>query len=245
MRQKAQGKRLKAITVHRRAVLSCDLCPVPKGFTLIEVLIAMTLLSMMVVLLFGSLKICADSWEKGENKITDVNEVAVVYNFFHQHLVQAKPVWNDFLAEEKTFSFQGNARSLQFVSAFPASVRRSGLQLFSLELRSEDNDRFISVSLTPFFPLADGKAWSKEDETLIRHVSDFRLAYFGSDDGASVDSWRDEWLAKEVLPRLVKISIKLDNDIYWPEMIIELKAVGATNKNGLGAVNSNQHEVIP
>ena len=244
MRQKVQGKRLKAITVHRRAVLSCALRPQPKGFTLIEVLIAMTLLSMMVVLLFGSLKICADSWEKGENKITDVNEVAVVYNFFHQHLAQAKPLWNDFSAEEKTFSFQGNARSLQFVSAFPASVGRSGLQLFSLDLQLENNDQFISVSLTPFFPLADGEAWSKEDESLIRHVSDFSLAYFGSDDGVSVNSWRDEWLAKDILPRLVKISIKLDNDIYWPEMIIELKAVGETNKNGLGSVNGNQHEEI-
>ncbi len=53
-----------------------------RGFTLIEVLIAMTLLSIMVVLLFSSLRICAQSWEQGENKITEVNEVAVVYNFF-------------------------------------------------------------------------------------------------------------------------------------------------------------------
>ena len=36
-----------------------------KGFTLIEVLIALTLLSIMVVLLFTSLKICAYCWEKG------------------------------------------------------------------------------------------------------------------------------------------------------------------------------------
>ncbi len=57
-----------------------------QGFTLIEVLIAMTLLSMMMVLLFASLKICADSWEKGENKINEVNEFAVVYYFFNQHL---------------------------------------------------------------------------------------------------------------------------------------------------------------
>ncbi|MFI3120724.1 MAG: type II secretion system protein, partial [Methylococcaceae bacterium] len=35
------------------------------GFTLIEVLIAMTLLSIMVVLLFASLRICAQSWEQG------------------------------------------------------------------------------------------------------------------------------------------------------------------------------------
>jgi len=125
-----------------------------QGFTLIEVLIAMTLLSIMMVLLFTSLKICADSWGKGESKITDVNEVAVVYNFFQRDLSGAKPLWNDSTAEqqteEKTFSFQGNAQSMQFVSAFPASAGRPGLQLFSLNLQEEDNDQVITVTLTPF-----------------------------------------------------------------------------------------------
>ncbi|MDD1629548.1 MAG: prepilin-type N-terminal cleavage/methylation domain-containing protein [Methylococcaceae bacterium] len=89
-----------------------------RGFTLIEVLIAMTLLSIMVVLLFSSLKICADSWEKGESKITDVNEVAVVYNFFQRHLSIAKPLWNDLSEEEKTFSFQGKAQIFAIYFSF-------------------------------------------------------------------------------------------------------------------------------
>ena len=198
-----------------------------QGFTLIEVLIAMTLFSMMMMLLFGSLKICADSWEKGESKITDVNELAVVYNFFHQHLSLAQPLWNDFSSETKTFSFQGKAHSLQFVSAMPASAGRSGLQLFSVDLQSENNNPYINVMLTPFFPLAEGVAWHKEEEILINHVSDFTLAHFGSDDGINLGRWQDEWLGKNVLPRLVKINITLDNDIIYPEMIIELKLVGA------------------
>ena len=214
--------------------------PKAQGFTLIEVLIAMTLLSMMVVLLFGSLKICADSWEKGENKISDVNEVAVVYNFFHRHLSPAKPLWDDFSTEEKTFSFQGKAHAVQFVSALPASAGRSGLQLFTLALQSEDKNQFIKVTLTPFFPLADGEAWHKEEESLVRHVSDFTLAYFGSDDGVSAESWRDEWLAKDALPRLVKINIKLDNEIVCPEMIIELKVVGTTTDTGPESGNINR-----
>lgn len=52
-----------------------------KGFTLIEVLIGMTLLSLMVVLLFSSLAIGAKSWEQGEKKIANVNEIAVVQHF--------------------------------------------------------------------------------------------------------------------------------------------------------------------
>lgn len=214
------------------------------GFTLIEVLIAMTLLSIMVVLLFGSLRICAQSWEQGENKITEVNEVAVVYNFFQRHLSSANPVWNDFSSKddaasqsdtgaatenkERIFSFQGKKQSLQFVSVFPASAGRSGMQLFSIQPQQQDGEQVINVTLTPFFPVTEGEEWRKEEVVLLKHVSDFTLAYFGADDTGE-SRWQDEWLEKEAQPRLVKISIGTENGIFWPEMIIELKVAGAAS----------------
>ena len=200
-----------------------------KGFTLIEVLIAMTLLSIMVVLLFGSLKICADSWEKGESKIAEVNEIAVVYNFFQRHLSVARPLWKDLSEEgERIFSFQGKAQSLQFISAFPASAGRSGLQAFSLDLQDEDNKQVINVTITPFFPAVEGEEWHKEEVTLLKGVTGFTMAYYGSDGGES-EVWQEQWLDRDVLPRLVKINIELENGIFWPEMIIELKVTDATN----------------
>lgn len=215
-----------------------------KGFTLIEVLIAMTLLSIMVVLLFTSLSICSKSWEKGESKISDVNEVAVVYNFFQRYLSSAYPLWNDFNeAEEKTFSFQGKKQFLQFVSIFPASAGRSGMQLFSIESKQQDNEQLIKVTLTPFFPVLEGEAWSKEEVVLLKHVRDFTLTYFGMGDDGN-ESWQEEWLAKTVQPRLVKISINTTNDIYWPPMIIELKGTGVVGGDELGT-NTPTNEFQP
>ncbi|MFI3154679.1 MAG: prepilin-type N-terminal cleavage/methylation domain-containing protein [Methylococcaceae bacterium] len=214
------------------------------GFTLIEVLIAMTLLSIMVVLLFSSLRICAQSWEQGENKITEVNEVAVVYNFFQRHLSSAIPLWDDFTKkEERTFSFQGKKQSLQFVSAFPASAGRSGMQLFSIEQQQEDDEQVIKVTLTPFFPAAEGEEWQSEEVVLLRHVSDFSLSYFGVavDDGGE-NSWQDEWLERDAQPQLVKISISTENGVFWPEIIIELKVAGGAGGEDLGANTANDIE---
>lgn len=203
-----------------------------KGFTLIEVLIAMTLLSIMVVLLFSSLKICADSWEKGESKITDVNEVAVVYGFFQRHLAVAKPLWDDFTdPNARVFGFQGQAQTLQFISSFPASAGRSGMQLFTLVLVEEHQERFIKITLTPFFPPAEGEAWKKEEVTLIKQVSEFSLAYYDSGDNSNEGSWTEDWVDREALPRLVKINIKLDNNLFWPEMIVDLKTTGYTDES--------------
>lgn len=210
------------------------------GFTLIEVLIAMTLLSIMVVLLFTSLKTCAQSWEKGENKITEVNEVAVVYSFFHRHLSSAIPLWNDFSNAsgtkaaddaEKTFSFQGKKQSLQFVSSFPASAGRSGMQLFSIQPQEEDNDQVIKVSLTPFFPVTEGEEWQQEEVVLLKHVKYFSLSYFGIDEDGNENVWQDEWLDKAVQPQLVKINIGTSNGVYWPEIIINLKVAETFDAN--------------
>jgi len=229
------------------------------GFTLIEVLIAMTLLSIMVVLLFSSLSICAQSWEQGERKMAEVNEVAVVYNFFQRHLSSARPLWNDFADgngepganrpetgaatenKDKTFSFQGKKKSLQFVSIFPASAGRAGMQLFSIQPQQHAKEQLIKVTLTPFFPLTEDAEWRPEQEILLKHVSDFTLAYFGADDTGK-SRWQDEWLEKGVHPQLVKISISTTNGVFWPEMIIALKVAGETGGAGLGENPANAAE---
>lgn len=196
------------------------------GFTLIEVLIAMTLLGIMVVLLFTSMKICADSWQKGEDKISEVNDVAVVYQFFQHHLSTAKPLWDDFTEESKTFAFQGKAQELQFVSSFPASAKKSGLQLFSLKLVKDNEGQYIQVSITPFYPVSDGDEWRKEEVTLLQHVRNFSLSYYGLDDAQPEGFWQEDWLQKETQPRLVKIKIERDDDNFWPEMVVDLKSQG-------------------
>jgi len=219
-----------------------------RGFTLIEVLIAMTLLSIMVVLLFSSLRICAQSWEQGENKISEVNEAAVVYGFFQRHLSSAIPLWNDFTGKgsaggatpdqqnNKAFSFQGNRQSLQFVSVFPASAGRSGMQLFSV---APDNEHAVKVTLTPFFPATEGEDWRKEEVTLLKQVSDFSLAYFGDAEGLGEYRWHEQWLEKNTQPSLVKITISTENGLFWPEMVIAVKIASADNS---GTSNNNQQQ---
>ena len=63
--------------------------------------------------------------------------------------------------------------------------------------------------------------------TLVGHVSEFSLSYFGAEYEVSESVWRDEWLEKKFQPKLVKIKIALENEIYWPDMIIEIKSVGS------------------
>jgi len=204
-----------------------------RGFTLIEVMLAMTLLSIMMVLLFSALRISAQSWDAGEGKIAQVNETALVYNFFQRHLVTARPLWNDYMESKQTFSFQstprsfsfqGTSSSLKFVSAFPASAARPGLQLFMIEsVQQQGKEDAVKVTISPFFPAVEGEEWEPEEEILLNNVRSFQLAYFGPDENSGTDLWQDQWLDRNTLPGLVKIKIERSNEVFWPEMLIALK----------------------
>lgn len=208
------------------------------GFTLLEVMLAMSLLSVMVVLLFASLRIAAQSWDAGENKITQVNEKAVVYHFFKRHLDTVLPLWDEFSDDERRFSFSGDRDKIEFVSVFPASAGRKGLHIFEVGPDRRDKDVII-VKLTPFYPTADNEAWEPEEVVLLEHVDGFEIAYYeqNQDDGV----WLDEWRDKELLPKLVKIKILLQDESYWPEMVFapklsELQSAGSA----ISAASPNQ-----
>jgi general secretion pathway protein J len=104
------------------------------------------------------------------------------------------------------------------------------LQLFSIDLDKEDDKQVIKVTITPFFAKQGDVENKKESVVLLRGISDFSMAYFGVDDGMDSSlnsgSWHDEWLEKTTQPRLVKITIKRDDDSFWPEMLIALKVTG-------------------
>ena len=101
------------------------------GFTLIEVLLAMTLLSVMMTLLFASLKICAESWEQGEKKINEVNEIAAAVNFFQRHLTVAKPFGMILPKKKGCFPFKAkNRRAVCFLFS-----RERGKVRFAIDFR--------------------------------------------------------------------------------------------------------------
>jgi general secretion pathway protein J len=198
------------------------------GFTLLEVLLGMSLLSVMMLLLYGSLSTCVRNWDAGEKKIAEVNQLAVVQKFFKNRLESIFPLEDNFSSEEKSFSFQGQEERLQFVSAMPASAGRLGLQLFTLELERGTLEKGgkISVSITPFFPLLEGKEWDDEKVVIVEKVKNMELSYFGAEERREEPAWRNEWLEMKKLPLLVSVAIELINGDIWPEIVISPRIDG-------------------
>jgi len=202
-----------------------------QGFTLIEILIGMSLLSVMMLLLFASLRVCVRNWDAGEAKINQVSRIAIIQKFFKARLENTKPLQDSFSGENPQFSFQGDEHSLQFVSNMPASAGRLGLQRFTISLGDfkPKQGRDVVVDISPFFPVTEGEEWSIEQVSLIQKVETLKFRYFGSEDNQQPE-WQNEWLEKGQLPLLVSIFIQLSDGKTLPEMVVALKIDRISNQ---------------
>ncbi|AEG01181.1 prepilin-type N-terminal cleavage/methylation domain-containing protein [Methylomonas methanica] len=205
------------------------------GFTLIEVLIAMTLLGVMVILLFSSLRIAAQSWNAGEHKMAAVNQKAVVYQFFKRHLTAIRPV--PMLTTESAYSldvmpvFQGFPQSIRFAAGLPASSARKGLQIFSIGLDPE-NSSILLVTLTPY-RLTEADQEPVKPEVLLDNIAGLKFAYFGRIEEFAEPQWQEEWAVAERLPSLIRVTIALRDGSYWPDMVFPLKISRAANTQNI------------
>lgn len=198
------------------------------GFTLLEILIGMVLMSIMMTLLFGSIRMGARVWDTGEKRAASVDRMLIIQNFLRQHLATARPVFDDFSSEDSVFSFSGTESSLQFVSDLPSSARRGGIHQFNLEVVKEEDSNVLYAKLKIFYPPLDGVDAAIEDVRLISEIDSMVVAYYGLDDfdvEASDARWMDEWQDRDYMPILIKIVIQMSDGTYWPPIIVSPKLV--------------------
>ncbi|HFD11005.1 MAG TPA: prepilin-type N-terminal cleavage/methylation domain-containing protein [Crenotrichaceae bacterium] len=208
-----------------------------QGFTLVEVLIALTLLGVMMTLLMSTFRAGARSWSAGESLASANGNQFVVHNFLRSYLENARPVIDDFSDEaEAEFSFQGDQHNIIFVAGLPANQDRGGLWRFALGLEKNGSSQDLVVLVEPFFPEIDEDAELSETLTLLSNVETFEISYFGKDEVTDQDEdWNDDWEDKTQLPSLIKIDLQVEDQKQWPEIIIatQVEEVADTNsQNG-------------
>ena len=199
----------------------CSVARPAAGFTLLEMLIAITLLGIMMTLLFGSLRTCVRSWEAGETLAAKTSRMAVIESFIRANVSNAMPLIDDITEEDPVFSFRGTDRSIQFVSSLPASAGRGGLHLFNLDLGKEGREKALKLTLRPFYPLFDDAGEVKEEIIILENVDEMKVAFFGVDiELGDEERWHDKWEERDALPKLVRVDLTIEGGAPWPTIYV-------------------------
>ncbi|MGY6215505.1 type II secretion system protein GspJ [Methylolobus aquaticus] len=185
------------------------------GFTLLEVLIATTLLSIMMVLLMGSLRLGARSWDRGEEQIDQTSQMLVVSSFFRRHLTNAIP-WRMMEQQRPEPMFSGSRDAIEYIGLLPAQIK-SGLYRFRFFVDRRRDRTGLKLSVRSVD--TSGEAEPIEDLEVLRDVEEVRFAFLAPRAPGDPPVWVEEW-TDEMMPTAISIRVRVRGQEAWPAIVI-------------------------
>jgi general secretion pathway protein J len=197
-----------------------------RGFTLIEMIVAMALLAAMMALLYSGITFALRSWDAGAANGQRVADRRIGENFLRRELMELFPMrWKDPMTLK--FAFDGQRDTLRFVSSRPAGVTQGGLSLVGLAVEQGATPREHHFVMRRAMPDDAAKDFGPLDQAdrivLVEDVNDVTFAYFGSENDFTDPKWYDTWTFDGRIPQMVRISMRDTDGVPLPAMTVHIE----------------------
>ena len=229
-----------------------------RGFTLVEMLIALSLIGIITLLLFSGLRLGSRSWEAVNQVSERVADLRIARQWIERSLRQTQAISVIYDGTEQPV-FAGDAERLEWVAPLSAHVGIPGLYILRLGL--EEAGEYPRLVLTRWLlhpEVLEGEqetpAWEPLMETmgmtadlgpfdldlaagaygrtvLLPQVALFELAYFGQQSGGFEPEWTEEWVEQRKLPAAVSLSLMTPAQ-SWPASLVRLPGSEVIDEQG-------------
>ncbi len=198
----------------------------PSGFTLFELMLSLTILGIVMVIIFGALRIGTRAWEKGE-KDTDVQQrQRAVLSLLSQQIASACVY--EIKMEKEGFYFRGSEEKMEFVSRMPiVPGALTGMVYVKYEiLDDEKGGRQLKLYERDAGFLNAEEIQNQRPEdllTLVSGIEDLRFEYLKGDKDDT--GWLTTWQPDETegMPLAVRIVLKQDEETAPVNLIIPIR----------------------
>jgi general secretion pathway protein J len=189
------------------------------GFTLLELLISMTILSLLLTVVFGGLTFGARAWEQTLQSTASALDIKTAQAFLRSSLGRAYPHYVVKEPGRAYVDFQGTTERMSFLAPPPQVFSDGGRARFELRRSGEAGRQGLLLTLRPEL---HGTGPNLAEETLVDNAASVSFAYFGSTGAGEPEVWRDSWENRHTLPALIRIRAAFaEGDTRsWPELII-------------------------
>ncbi|WP_249675929.1 prepilin-type N-terminal cleavage/methylation domain-containing protein [Pseudomonas abieticivorans] len=178
-----------------------------QGFTLLEILVVLSLLAVLLMLVGGAIVGASRAVAKAERYTVRLDEMRATQNFLRRAIGQALPLDFPRPGSGQRVVFLGSAQALSFIAPMSSSLG-GGLQLHQVMLHG----RQLQVSF------AGG-----EPQVLLHQVRDLQLAYRGYTPTGQGTGWVSAWPWPARLPQAVRIEAQVDGAVPWVTQSVSLR----------------------
>ena len=192
-----------------------------RGFTLVEVVIATSLLALGLAIAFGTLRSAGRATAKAEVAAQREERLRAAQGFLRTQLSAALPIPFEFNGESGAATFlRVRPGKLEYVATMPGYLARGGPYLQTLEfVRGADGQqlRFQHQLLS-----ADGAMDAeREPVVLLDGIEEGSFEVRTIDAQSRPGRWEDEWDTSAQLPPQVRVRVRFrDPQRRWPELVV-------------------------
>ena len=192
--------------------------PKQSGFTLVEVMLALTLFALLGTILYGAIALGQGAVEKSQKSFEESQKLRSAVDLLGNYVRSSYPYRVS--PQIPTVFYNGEETELSFVSAFSLTMGGRGMAKIHLFWETQNEGSGV-LKLEEQVPvrLGDENAESGYQNAVVlrERVTEFRLAYL--DPQSEKGDWVEKWDGNErkALPRAVRLNFRVngEREVEW------------------------------
>lgn len=198
------------------------------GFTLIEVLVGVTLLAMLATLIATGTRLGGRAWNTAERQAAEIDDMGAVQGLLRRTIARARPSFASADPAEMTIAFNGEPDTLSLVSAQPGTQDSGPWMRERFFVAGSGKTRALFIDWQSAGAASAAQTAAVKEAKLLDHVKAIRFAYFGPPGPGAAAAWLERWVERDRLPELVRVAIERDgnNLAGWPELVVATRITG-------------------
>lgn len=194
------------------------------GFTLLELLIAISILALTFGLLTGGIRFGVAAWEKGSDIGKHAGEIRTAHRILRQQFEQMRPVIERRRQGNRRAAFAGEPDAVRFVAPPPAQSAAPGIYLIQIAIEEAQDGKRLTMAWRRLQPDHSDFTESREMKSAVLGdgLADGVIAYFGRARGEEQPRWHRQWIERETVPELIRIRLTYRDGAVrqWPDLVV-------------------------
>ena len=179
-----------------------------RGFTLVEVVIALTIVATLLVVMFGGLRVGLGAWQRGDERAEVLERARSLTQIVTRTLGAAHPYMTSAHAGKAgLLLFEGAPDRVAFVTSVPPFPTAAPIAFTAVTL-SQDAEPVAGLAMRQK-PLPNEEPFDRglQPALVDGTVSDVRFRYLRESDGAWTENW--DAVEEKALPLAVEITLTI------------------------------------
>lgn len=202
---------------------------VQRGFTLVELLLAITLLSVLLGLAYGGFRASTRATDRGQDILEESSRLRLAHQFVHRQLNQMLPIsFADPETDDLPVVFDGRPKTIRFVGPMPGYLGFGGPQVQELSIVSGENGEALVLSHALLQGFEESHLLEREPIMLIDGIEQAEFSFQGRDEQGLPSTWQNSWDNTSILPLAVSLDVEFGENTHmeWPELVASVRIDG-------------------